>query len=542
MAGAAAVVDGAGAPRGELDRGELVLSVRGRAVGRESFVIEGNEARRVIRSEVRFEWGSLLRLADSVLETDGAWRPLAATGRDVVDGGTRTELAGSPLVLTTTVRSAPVAVRTASREVELYLGENMLSHYAPTCALAAPAVRTGFPGMDVRIDGDRPTTIAGVTRRSVDLAGALRTVVTCEAGKLLAVEVPATGLVGVRAERQAELAGLLLPGASAVVADLGAEARAVPVAGAVLACEVVLPRGAVGATAAAVLLNGSGAQDRDENTVGPGGIKSGLMRAIAGALAERGVASIRCDDRGVGGSTGDFGAATRETFVADARAMLAALRAERRVDPARVAVVGHSEGALIAATVAAGDARVAAVAMLAGPGRPLDEVLLEQVARTLARGGLTADEAAAALDRHRAALAAVRAGTPLPDTAEAREWLGGEAWLRSHLVHDVAADLAALAGRPLLVAQGGVDRQVRDVDADRLIAAARAAGNGAVVDRRYPTLDHMFASSETGDPAAYVDPDRAIAPAMLADLAAFVAAAPARVALAPGPLSRPRRR
>lgn len=527
----------------EVDRGELVMTVRGRPAGTETFSIEDGGADggvgHVIRSEVRLESGATLRLLDSVLITDRDWRPVSATARDVVDGGTRRELAGAPLTLTTRARLTGETVRTASRAVELYLGDNTLAHFAPACALPAPLVRVGFPGMDVRIGGDVATALAGVTRRPVDLAGTVRATVTCEAGRMLAVELPAFGLAAVRRERRAELAAVVLPTASKAPLPPGLIEldRQLAVRGATLACSLVLPATRPGPAPVAVLLSGSGAQDRDEDTLGPGGIKLGILRAVALTLGAGGVASLRCDDRGVGGSTGEFGAATLDTFLADARALVAAVRAEPAVDRARVSVIGHSEGAVVAALVAAADPGVAAVALLAGPGRPVDEVLLEQVGRTLGRGGLTADEATAALDRHRAAFAAIRAGQPLPDTDEANEWRGGEAWLRSHLGHDVLAALTAVGPRPVFVGQGGVDRQVIAADADALARAARAGG-AAVVDRRYPGLDHLFARSDTGDPSAYVDPDRRVDPAVLADLLAFVVAAPA---VAPPSPPRPSR-
>lgn len=534
-------VDGVAAtPAGEreVDRGELVLRARGRRAGSEQFTIVRAGDELIVRSEVRLESGATLRLLDSELVTDLGWRPRRAHGRDVKDGVTITTLAGAPLVLTSAARLGATTIRTASRPVDLFLADDTFAHFAPACALAAPAVLTGFPGMEVHLGADRATARPGVSRRSLDLAGTLRAVVTCEDGRLLAVELPAQAMVAVRREREAELAPLLLPtpAKAPLPGPLTETERTLVVGDVTLACSLIVPDGDA-RVPAAVLLTGSGAQDRDEDSPGPGGIKLGLLRALAHELGRGGVASLRCDDRGVGGSTGTVGAATLATLVSDARAMADLLAREPRVDPARRVMLGHSEGAVVALAVAAADPRLAGAVSLAGPARPLDEVLLEQVARTLARAGLTVDEATAALDRHRAAFAAVRAGTPLPDTAEAREWAGGEAWLRSHLTHDVLVDVAALGERPLLVVQGGVDRQVGEVDAERLVAAARAAGNPAVVERRYPGLDHLLAPSETGEPAAYLDPDRRVDAQVLIDVRAFVAAvpptrAPARVARA----------
>lgn len=510
-----------------LDAGELTVTVRGRRTGSEQFSIARTAAGYRLTTEVRLESGDALRLFDSVLDTDRSWRPRQARGRDVRDGGTRSTLGGAPLVLATTSRLAPPTARTASRAVELFLGDHTFSHFAPTCALAVPTERVGFPGMDVRIGADRGTALAGVTRRTVDLAGAMRAVVTCRGDRLLAVELPGLGTAAVRTELADALAPLILPTPekAALPASAVEHERALSVDGATLACGLVVPAVARRPVAVAVLLTGSGPQDRDEDPVGPGGMKLGLLRAIAGALAEVGVASLRCDDRGAAGSTGDFGAATVPTFVADARAMIAAVRAEPGLDPARVIVIGHSEGAVIASAVSAVDRRVAAVALLAGPGRPLDVILLEQVARTFTRAGLTAADTDVALANHRAAFAAIAARAPLPDTAEAREWTGGERWLRSHRALDVVATVALIGARPVLVAHGAVDQQVTTVDADALVAAARA-GAAVVSDHRYPGLDHLFVASERGDPAAYADPDRTVDRAFLRDLAGFAAAAP----------------
>src|SRR6185503_11468369 len=100
------------------------------------------------------------------------------------------------------------------------------------------------------------------------------------------------------------------------------------------------------------------------------------------------VASLRCDDRGAGQSTGDSRRVTLETLARDARAALATLRHEPAVDPARVAVIGHAEGAIVAPIVAARTPDVRALALLAPPGRPLDAVIIDQEQASMRRFGL----------------------------------------------------------------------------------------------------------------------------------------------------------
>lgn len=294
---------------------------------------------------------------------------------------------------------------------------------------------------------------------------------------------------------------------------------------------------------AAVLLSGSGAQDRDGDGVGATGVELGLLKVLASALGEAGVASLRCDDRGVGGSTGSYAAADLDTLTADAAAMVAALRGEPGIDRRRLVLAGHSEGAVVALRAAARDRGVAGLALLAGPGRRIDVVLLEQVERTLRRAGLTADEVASSLARHREAFAAIGAGQPLPDSHEAREWTGGEAWLRSHLAHDLAATAARLRPLAVWIAQGERDRQVTLADAHALATALTATGRARVTLARYPTLDHDFAAAAPGDGSVHLEPEREVDRAFAADLAGFVSAlapasgprAPARTATAAAP-------
>jgi pimeloyl-ACP methyl ester carboxylesterase len=117
----------------------------------------------------------------------------------------------------------------------------------------------------------------------------------------------------------------------------------------------------------AVLISGSGQQDRDESLMGH---KPFLI--IADYLSRRGIAVLRYDDRGVGGSvmkdTNDLKDDTSEDFATDANVMVHAARIHLEIDSRRVGVIGHSEGGLIGPMVALHDDKLAFVVMLAGPG------------------------------------------------------------------------------------------------------------------------------------------------------------------------------
>ena len=110
-------------------------------------------------------------------------------------------------------------------------------------------------------------------------------------------------------------------------------------AGAVsLAGTLTLPPGQ-GPFPAVIMLSGSGPQDRDENIVG-----HRPFLVIADALTRRGIAVLRVDDRGVGGSSGSNADSTFEDFAGDALAGVGYLKGRKEIDPAKIGLIGHSEG------------------------------------------------------------------------------------------------------------------------------------------------------------------------------------------------------
>ncbi|PMZ87184.1 acyl-CoA thioester hydrolase/BAAT C-terminal domain-containing protein, partial [Pseudomonas sp. FW306-2-11AD] len=95
------------------------------------------------------------------------------------------------------------------------------------------------------------------------------------------------------------------------------------------------------------------------------------------------------DDRGVAKSTGDFAAAIDDDFAVDTAADVAFLRTRADIDPARIGLIGHSEGGIVAPKVAAKDPRIAFIVLMAGPGVPLSQVLAAQRARLAPAMGQT---------------------------------------------------------------------------------------------------------------------------------------------------------
>lgn len=141
-----------------------------------------------------------------------------------------------------------------------------------------------------------------------------------------------------------------------------------------IAGTLTLPDGVEGQVPAVILITGSGAQNRDEELMGHKPFK-----VIAEYLSARGYAVLRCDDRGVGESTGDMAHATTLDFAKDVEFQLDYLLMKPELfDPQHIFLFGHSEGATVAAIVAARRAEVAGVAMLGGAGADGKTILLQQ--------------------------------------------------------------------------------------------------------------------------------------------------------------------
>lgn len=212
----------------------------------------------------------------------------------------------------------------------------------------------------------------------------------------------------------------------------------------------------------ALIIAGSGPTDRDGNNPASGRVDN--LKRLALLLARNNIASVRYDKRGVAASqpaTPDERDLSVERYVADAVAWGHRLQADPRFGP--LIIIGHSEGALIA-SLAAHDAGASAVITLAGSGRPIDQVLREQLAKRLSpadmlRGNLL-------LDRLQAGQTSLDVPAPLRQAFRPSV----QPYLITLLRQDPAAAFAQLQV-PALIVQGRNDVQVEVGDAERLQAA-----------------------------------------------------------------------
>lgn len=488
---------------------------------------------------VRFEVGTVRgffegRLADgSTLE--GTWHQPAGAlpltlRRDAGASATPPPTGGLKPVLGTwegTLRVSGAALR-----IVFHIAEDAGGAVSATMDSPDQGAR-GIPVAGVRVEGDRVTievptvggSFTGTVKRPGTMAGTWE-----QSGLRLPLDLERTG--GAKPVSRPQEPSRPLP--------YRAEEVTVPepAAGLALAGTLTLPPGR-GPFPAAVLISGSGPQDRDETVFG-----HRPFLVLADALTRRGIAVLRMDDRGVGRSTGTFAGATDDDFVGDTLAGVAYLAARPDIDHRAIGLIGHSEGGLVAPKAAARSRDVAFVVLLEAPGVPLRRVLAEQSALILRAGGAGEEAVAAAaetqkrcfavLDREqdpakaRAAIVEVLwSGVPGRDTLSSDERkamqtaFAGEAarltspWLRDLLDYDPATALARVRC-PVLAVGGGKDLQVPAKENLAAIAAAlKSGGNRDVTVEELPGLNHLLQPAGTGAPSEYATIETTIAPEAL---------------------------
>ncbi len=270
---------------------------------------------------------------------------------------------------------------------------------------------------------------------------------------------------------------------------------------------LTLPTDATGKVPAVLTITGSGQQDRDESIPVAGGYR--LFRQIADTLGRRGIAVLRLDDRMVGASAGTIG--TSADYADDVRAALAWLRQQPEIDGNRLALVGHSEGGLIAPMVAATDSRLKGAVLMAGPSQTGRQIITFQQ-----KQAIDAEPSIAPAARDSAYRAAMV-------TTDSMATPGS--WLAFFLSHDPLATAKRVSKVPILILQGATDHQVTPEQAPALEKAFRAAGNRDVTMRLFPDLNHLFLPDPSGLPSGYAQlRDNKVAPQALGAMADWLVA------------------
>ena len=305
-----------------------------------------------------------------------------------------------------------------------------------------------------------------------------------------------------------------------------------------LAATLTIPQGK-GPFPAVVLITGSGPQDRDETLLGH---KPFLV--LSDYLTRHGIAVLRADDRGTAKSTGDFKTATTADFATDTEAGIAYLKTRPEVDPHKIGLIGHSEGAVIAPMIAARNPDVAFIVMMAGTGVPGDQVLVAQGEAIAVTSGTKPEEAAKHAAKEKEMLALIEAERVPSEKDDAalekqlREKMAGDVpeaqislqikqltspWFRYFLTYDPAVALRRVTCA-VLVLNGEKDKQVLpQQNLAPIRQALEQANNKHFEVDELPGLNHLFQTANTGSPTEYAQIEETMSPVALEKMATWIA-------------------
>lgn len=309
-------------------------------------------------------------------------------------------------------------------------------------------------------------------------------------------------------------------------------------AGIKLAGTLTLPR-SEGKFPAVILISGSGQQNRDEEIFG-----HRPFLVLADYLTRQGIAVLRVDDRGVGGSTGNFSQATTEDFAGDVLAGIEYLKNRKEIDPTRIGLIGHSEGGIIAPIVATQSPDVAFIVMMAGTGLTGEEILYLQstlISRAEGASNETIAKNEALMKKIYSIVKEEQNNTVAEEEihklmkaemANMREEEKNNSsyseanldaqikailspWMRFFLTYDPKPTLMKVKC-PVLAINGEKDLQVPpEENLPAIEDALKAGGNKDYTIKEMPELNHLFQTAQTGSPTEYAKIEETISPTAL---------------------------
>ncbi len=286
---------------------------------------------------------------------------------------------------------------------------------------------------------------------------------------------------------------------------------------------------------AVILVTGSGQQDRNEESG-----KHKPFWIIADYLTRNGIAVLRVDDRGIGGSTGIFDQSTTGDFAEDALAGITFLKSRQEINSKKIGIIGHSEGGTAAALAASKSSEVAFIVSMAGAFTNFEDVVIDQILNQLKLQGIKDEDielernwrkkiyslAKETTDSATAAKNLWEIYNKLPKDEVARlNWPKGRQdaqikqvlnpWWRYILGMDNKTILINVKC-PVLAIYGELDQQVNP-DKNILVIeeALKEGGNKNFTVKKLPGLNHLFQTAETGSEYEYIRIEETISPQAL---------------------------
>ena len=492
-----------------------VVFLAGRAVGREELLLTRQADGWVLRGSSRLGPPVATVVRHVEIRYDAEWRPrsleldASIQGKDVTlkttfadgkaanvltEGDQTTEksdpVSPDPVVLPNVFFGSYAAL--AARLEKATVGSEIKAYIAPQAEI--PVVVTAVA--DERIE--TPKRTFGAKRYTLTFknpGGELVASVWAEAasGAFVRLSVPAQTLEVARddvASAASRMAAFSIPGDESV---------RVPANGFNLAASVSKPSNSAARLPAVVLIGGAGPADRDGTVAG-----IPVLGQIASGLVDAGYLVVRYDKRGIGQSGGREETATLADYADDARAVVTYLRKSRKdVDPKRIAVLGHSEGAWVALLLAAAERDVAAVVSVAGASGTGGSLVLEQQQHLLDGLKVADDEKKTKADLQRRINDAATGKGPWDGVPGELRAQADTPWFASYLAFEPARIMKDVR-QPMLIVQGALDMQVPAHHADTLAELARGRKRQARVDVvKVPGVNHLLVPATTGEVSEY---------------------------------------
>jgi uncharacterized protein len=311
-----------------------------------------------------------------------------------------------------------------------------------------------------------------------------------------------------------------------------------------LAGNLTLPAGK-GPFRAVIMITGSGAQNRNEELMGH---KPFLV--IADYLSRNHIAVLRYDDRGVGGSEGNYAESTSADLATDAEAAFNFLKNNPQIDPEKIGFIGHSEGGLIAPMVASTNHDIGFIVSLAGPGVTGEKLIIRQSGdirrasgekeSTIKESAETSEKAFAILKKEKDNKKAEAQILDLFRKIEEKKKMSKEdteksvneiklsfgansyTWFRYFIMTDPSVYWKKVKC-PVLALNGEKDLQVAaDINLPAIEKALQKSDNRSVKIVKLPGLNHLFQHCKTGLPGEYSTIDETFSPEALKIIAEWI--------------------
>ena len=307
-----------------------------------------------------------------------------------------------------------------------------------------------------------------------------------------------------------------------------------------LAGTLTIPEGE-GPFPAVVLLSGSGPQNRNEELMG-----HRPFLVIADYLTRNGIAVLRSDDRGIGGSSGDFTNSTTEDFADDGLAAIAYLKTRKDINLKMIGLVGHSEGGMMAPIAASKSKDVKFIVLLAGPGANLSDNVIYQRSILAKKRGASPDEIQAqeswlkqlnAIAREEISNEDARnkIKTAYNNLDEAKKdllkWddkrINDETkqilqkWWRYGIRYNATETISKL-DCPVLALLGEKDTQVPVFLNENILKKAVDSRNKSSEVKIIDGVNHLFQTCETGDQFEYQKIEETISPVVLETISSWI--------------------